>query len=507
MARTRTVAPPQLPSIYEIDKAMAEKSLHEFVKQAWPYVEPEAQLFVDNWHIRAICEHLEAITWGKIKNLLINVPPRCSKSTIVSVMWPAWEWGPARQPGTRWLCSSYSAHLSRRDSMKCRKLIESKWYRERWGSVYALAPDQNAKEYYENNKSGRRVSTSIGGGNTGEGGDRLVIDDPHEAGESRSDVRLEDAVEWYKTSMSTRANDPKRSSLCLIGQRVHHADLTAYILETIGDKFDKLILPAHAEFPSRSSSSIGFVDPRVREGELLWPDRFDAEYLDEQKRKMGTANFVAQFEQRPTAIEGSIFHKEWFSRRYVESPRDIAARCHRLIQSWDCAFKGLDDSSYVVGQVWGVSGVDRYLLEERRDHMDFVRTKAAIISMAASWPQADLILIEDKANGPAIINDLSRFVSGIVPVSVEGSKEARAAAVTPECESGNVILPSESIAPWISDYLEELCQFPRGRYNDRVDATSQALSRLKTMLQESIDPKIHVFTQTSRWNPNQWGMR
>jgi predicted phage terminase large subunit-like protein len=391
--------------------------------------------------------------------------------------------------------------------MKCRKLIESPWYRANWGSVYSLASDQNAKDYYENNKSGRRVATSIGGGNTGEGGDRLVIDDPHEAGESKSEVRLEDAIEWYKTSMSTRANDPKKGTLCLIGQRVHHADLTAFIIDVIGDKFDKLILPAEYESPSQCTSSIGFVDPRIKDGELIWPDRYSREYLTAQRQIMGSANYTAQYQQRPTALGGSVFKREWFGRRYVDDPYVIAAGCHRIIQSWDCAFKAAEDSSYVVGQVWGVKGVDRYLLAERREHLTFSETRQAIIAMRNAWPTADLILIEDKANGTAIIDDLRRAVSGIVPVSPEGSKEARAQAVTPECESGNVVLPSVQIAPWIDDYLEELCQFPRGRYNDRVDATSQALTRLKTMLQETSAPKIQIFEQQSRWNTSQWGMR
>lgn len=497
----------KLPELHEIEKALCEKSLREFVKFGWHQVEPAAQQFQDNWHIGAICEHLEAVTRGQIRNLLINVPPRCSKSTIVSVMWPAWEWGPARQPGTRWLCCSYAAHLSRRDSMKCRKVIESKWYRDKWGNVYKLAPDQNAKEYYENDKSGRRVATSIGGGNTGEGGDRLVIDDPHEAGDSTSDAALQSVIQWYSTSMSTRANDPKRGSLCLIGQRVHHNDLTGYLMELNGNDFDRLILPGEYERATRCYSSIGFVDPRINEGDLLWPERFGRAEMDKLKRELGSLNYVAQVQQRPSAAEGSIFKREWFATRYTESPREIAKRCHRLIQSWDCAFKDAETSSYVVGQVWGVSGVDRYLLAERREHLSFTATRTAIRAMAASWPEADLILIEDKANGTAIIDDLRRAISGVVPVSPDGSKEARAAAVTPECESGNVILPSEQIAPWVTDYIEELCQFPRGRYNDRVDATSQALTRLKTMLQESAPPKITFFDKQSRWDNSAWGMR
>lgn len=498
---------PKLPELAEIEQALCERSLRQFVKFGWHQVEPAAQVFQSNWHIDAICEHLEAVTRGQIRNLIINVPPRHSKSTIVSVMWPAWEWGPAKQPGTRWLCCSYAAHLSRRDSMKCRKVIESKWYRDKWGHVYRLAPDQNAKEYYENDKSGRRVATSIGGGNTGEGGDRLVIDDPHEAGNSTSDSALESVIQWYSTSMSTRANDPKKGSLCLIGQRVHHNDLTGYLMDLRGNDFDMLILPGEYERATRCHSSLGFVDPRVNEGDLLWPERYGKDEIGRLKRELGSANYIAQVQQRPSAAEGSIFKREWFATRYSESPRAIAARCHRVIQSWDCAFKDAETSSYVVGQVWGIAGVDRYLLAERREHLSFTATRAAIKAMAASWPEADLILIEDKANGTAIIDDLRRAISGVVAVSPEGSKEARAAAVTPECESGNVILPSEQIAPWVEDYIEELCQFPRGRYNDRVDATSQALTRLKTMLQDGAPPPITLFERESLWNSNAWGMR
>lgn len=504
--RYRPPEPSLIPK-QALQRELCERSLRQFVKFGWHQIEPAAQEFQDNWHIGAICEHLEAITRGQIRNLVINVPPRHSKSTIVAVMWPAWEWGPARKPGTRWLCCSYAAHLSRRDSMKCRKVIESKWYRDLWGDVYQLAPDQNAKEYYENNKSGRRVSTSIGGGNTGEGGDRLVIDDPHEAGEANSEAALANVVQWYSTSMSTRSNDPKKGSLCLIGQRVHHADLTAHILEMSGGDFDQLILPGEYEKATRCYSRIGFMDPRINEGDLLWPQRYGRLEMDKMKRELGTANYVAQVQQRPSAAEGNIFKKEWFATRYNESPRAIATRCHRIIQSWDCAFKDAETSSYVVGQVWGIAGIDRYLLAERREHLSFTATRAAIRAMADSWPEADLILVEDKANGTAIIDDLRRAIAGVVAVQVSGSKEARAASVTPECESGNVILPSSQIAPWIEDYIEELCQFPRGRYNDRVDATSQALARLKTLLRESGAPAIHMFERESPWNTQTWGMR
>lgn len=498
--------PSRIPELHEIERELCNRSLHQFVQFAWHQVEPVSQEFQDNWHIGAICEHLEAVSRGQIRNLIINIPPRHTKSTVVSVLWPAWEWGPAQQPGTRWLCCSYSAHLSRRDSVKCRNVIESPWYRQRWGSVFSLAGDQNAKDYYENTKSGRRVATSIGGGNTGEGGDRLVIDDPHEAGDAHSDAALKSVIEWYGTSMSTRSNDPKKGSLCLIGQRVHHADLTAHLLDVLGNDFDRLILPAEYRAKTMSYSRLGFVDPRTKEGDLLWPSRFDKEYLDKQRSIMGSANYIAQYQQEPTEASGSVFRRDWFSRRYAEDPRELVKRCTTVIQSWDCAFKDAETSSYVVGQVWGLIGIDRYLLAERREHLDFVSTRSAIRTMAAAWPMADTILIEDKANGTAIINDLRNTISGIIAEQVDGSKEARAQSVTPECEAGNVVLPSATIAPWVDEYLDELCQFPRGAYDDRVDCTSQALKRLKRHVVSLDLPPPESFVKQSTWNTD-WGMR
>lgn len=496
-----------MPELAAIEKALCQKSLRQFVQFAWHQVEPATQEFQGNWHIDAICEHLEAITRGQIRNLIINVPPRHSKSTIVSVMWPAWEWGPANQPGTRWLFCSYAGHLSLRDSVKCRTLLRSKWYMGHWRDRFSFSPDQNAKEYYENTKQGRRVATSIGGGNTGEGGDRLVIDDPHEANEAvSSEASRKAVIDWYGNSMSTRSNDPRKGSLCLIGQRVHHADLTAHLMETRGDDFDMLILPGEYESATRSKSSLGFIDPRVKEGELLWKDRFGKKQMDQLRADLGSANYDAQVQQRPSAAKGSVFKFEWFSRRYVEDPKSIAARCSIVMQSWDCAFKDAETSSYVVGQVWGLIGVDRYLLAERREHMDFVTTRAAIRTMSAMWPEADTVLIEDKANGTAILNDLRGTISGLIAEQVDGSKEARAQSVTPECEAGNVVLPSESIAPWIKDYVEELCQFPRGRYNDRVDATSQALKRLKRFVAMNELPPPTSLERASAWNTN-WSMR
>jgi hypothetical protein len=215
----------------EIDMEMAARSLREFVLQAWAVVEPSTP-FVPGWHIDVIIEHLEAVTRGQIRNLLMNVPPRHMKSLLVSVFWPAWEW--IRWPERRWLFSSYAAQLSIRDSVKCRRLIESPWYQARWGHVFSLTSDQNTKGRFDNNRSGYRLSTSVGGAVTGEGGDRIICDDPHNVQEAESDSVRKNALDWFDVVMSTRVNDPKTSSKLVVMQRCHQQDLSGHLLEQGG---------------------------------------------------------------------------------------------------------------------------------------------------------------------------------------------------------------------------------------------------------------------------------
>src|SRR5579872_44415 len=190
----------------EMDRELGARSLAEFVRVAWPIVEPSTP-FVPGWHIDAIIEHLEAVTRGQIRNLLINVPPRHMKSLLVSVFWPPWEW--IRWPERRWLFSSYAASLSIRDSLKCRRLIESPWYQRLWGERFALTGDQNTKGRFDNDRSGYRLATSVGGAATGEGGDRLVCDDPHSVNEVESDSVRNSTNGWFDIVMATRVNDPK----------------------------------------------------------------------------------------------------------------------------------------------------------------------------------------------------------------------------------------------------------------------------------------------------------
>ena len=474
----------------EIDRELATRSLGEFVPQAWDVVEPSTP-FVPGWHIDAIIDHLEAVTRGDIRNLLINVPPRHMKSLLVSVFWPAWEW--IAHPERRWLYSSYAASLSIRDSVICRRLIESPWYRARWGHIFSLTGDQNAKTRFDNNRSGYRLSTSVGGAATGEGGDRIVCDDPHHVQEAESDSVRKATLDWWDVVMSTRVNDPKTSAMVIVMQRCHQRDLSGHLLEK--GNFEHLCLPAEYEGPTRVTS-IGFSDPRAESGELLWPERFGPKEIADLKVSLGSYAAAGQLQQRPSPAGGGMFKRHWF--RYWQ-PRganlppvfvklpdgtqtsivaiEAPSRVDEQVQSWDCSFKDLETSDYVVGQAWARCGAVFLLADQVRARMDCPSTVKAVRALSDKWPGTYAKLIEDKANGSAVIQMLSREIPGILPVNPEGGKVARAAAVSPLIEAGNVYLPHPDYAPWVSDFIEECAAFPNGAHDDQVDAMTQILLR------------------------------
>jgi predicted phage terminase large subunit-like protein len=482
----------------EIDRELAARNLGEFVRQAWAVVEP-ATPFVPGWHIDAIVEHLEAVTAGQIRNLLINVPPRHMKSLLVGVFWPGWEW--SRWPERRWLFSSYSAQLSIRDSVKCRRLIESPWYQARWGDCFSLTSDQNTKGRFDNNRSGYRLATSVGGSATGEGGDRIVCDDPNNVNEVESDSVRKATNDWFDVVMSTRVNDPKSAAKVVVMQRCHQQDLSGHLLEQGG--WEHLSLPAEYE-GTRRATSIGWSDPRQQPGELLWPDRFGATELESLKRSLGSYAAAGQLQQRPSPAEGGLLKRHWW--RFWQPPNanlppvqvrlpdgtqqaivaHPVATVEEQIQSWDCAFKDLQTSDFVVGQVWGRRGAAFLLLDQVRARMDCPATVRAVREMSRLWPACLAKLIEDKANGSAVIQMVAREIPGILPVNPGGGKLARASAVSPLIEAGNVYLPHPQFMPWVNNFIEECADFPNGKNDDQVDAMTQVLLRWNAVPRQTV---------------------
>jgi hypothetical protein len=361
----------------------ARRRLHEFVVQAWHVLEPDTP-FIDGIHVQAICEHLQAITEGRLRNLIVNVPPGHAKSLLTAVFWPAWAW--IDHPESRWLFSSYREPLATRDSVKCRRLIESPWYRERWGDRYQLAGDQNQKNRFENSATGYRVVVPMSSG-TGERGDYVVVDDPHSVDQAASDAERQSAIEWWSGSMSTRLNDFAQGHKIVIQQRVHEADLTGDLLQRGG--YELLCLPAEFEPDRRCSTCLGWQDPRTSLGELLWPEKVTQADLDGLKTTLGSYRYAGQYQQRPAPAGGGMLKNHWW--RYWQSHGanlppvpikmpdgtmeqrkavDLPTQFDQQLQSWDMAFKDTKKADYVVGQVQAAKGADRYLLDQVRDRMD-----------------------------------------------------------------------------------------------------------------------------------------
>jgi predicted phage terminase large subunit-like protein len=292
--------------------------------------------------------------------------------------------------------------------------------------------------------------------------------------------------------MSTRVNDPKTAARVVVMQRCHQQDLSGHLLEEGG--WEHLCLPAEYEGSSRATS-IGFADPRLEHGELLWQERFGTPEIESLKRSLGSYAAAGQLQQRPSPAGGGLFKRHWF--RYfqprganlppviVQLPNgtqisivvvEVPQRVDEQIQSWDCTFKNLDSSDFVVGQVWARVGPAYLMGDQIRARMDCPDTVKAVRELSQRWPATLAKLIEDKANGSAVIQMLQHEIPGILPVNPEGRKVARAAAVSPLIE-GNVYLPHPLYAPWVNDFIEECAAFPNGAHDDQVDAMTQALLR------------------------------
>ena len=454
----------------ERERRQLIRSFSAFVQKSWPIVEPGTP-YIHGFHIDAIADHLQATLTGEIRNLLINMPPRHMKSTLIAVLFPAWVW--LKFPYKKFLYTSYTDTLSMRDSVKCRRLIESSWYQSFFNLPWTLEHDQNQKSKFYNTMQGYRLSTSVGGTVIGEGGDYLVVDDPHNAKEIYSDVIRKGVLEWWDTIMSTRGNDPKTVVKIIVMQRLHEEDLSGHVIAKGG--WTHLKLPAeYEEEPNRTI--IGWHDPRQTAGELLWPERFGRTEIDTLKRDLGARQVPGQLQQRPSAAEGNIFKRKDF-KFFRQAP----ARYNVVIQSWDLSTKDKTGSSFTAGLIMARNGADRYILDCVHERMAFSAQCSAIVTLSQKWRSAHKKLVEDKANGPAVMDTLKRKISGLIPVEPDGDKVARANAVSPEVEAGNVWLPDPTMfnVPWVHDFITELCNFPNSANADIVDAFSQGMMELR----------------------------
>jgi predicted phage terminase large subunit-like protein len=460
----------RLDPLIDLDRALVKKGgLKKFIELSWHQIEP-AKEFMPGWHIDALCEHLEAISKGELSRLIINIPPGCMKSLTACVFWPAWVW--TFKPQTKWIYASYSIDLSKRDNFRMRQLIDSQWYQSRFGNVFKPLNDDWVKTKFSNDRAGFRLCTSVNGTVTGEHADVQVCDDPIKPQEV-SKTSLKNCLEWWNETMSSRLVDFKKSARVIIMQRLHVNDLAGEMLRNGG--YEHLCLPMEFEKRFICSTSIGFKDPRTTDGELLWPEKCPNEAVAEIKKSIASERGIAaQLQQHPVPHSGAIFKKE--AIRHYDTP----PRTPTTITSWDCTFKETG-SSYVVGQVWGVSADHEsyILLDQIRARMSFSDTLSAIRKFALKYPYSSAHLIEEKANGSAIIDMLRDEIPYLKPVLPEGGKEARAHAVEGIWSAGRILLPDPKNVLWVNDFIQEVLEFPSSINDDQVDAMTQALTWLR----------------------------
>lgn len=489
---------PQEPDLSLVDtqrELIKRKGLLAFVKRAWPSVVPSE--FVPGWHIEEICTHLEAVTRGDCRRIVVNVPPGSSKSSVASVMWPAWDW--ISHPARRWMVATFDSALANRDAMACRRLVRDGWFAERWGQSVAIDGSGDVQEtqgVWSTTGGGRRVSVTVAGRGTGWHGDIQLIDDPTKPKDMVGDpdkarAALERTWAWWTGTMASRRTGSDFARV-IIMQRLHESDLVGRILENDTEhEWVHLMLPMRFE-PERACKTQWGGDRRTRPYELLCPARWDEAAVKEIERDMGSQVAAAQLQQRPAPAGGNVFRREWFKVRWLhkDNPKwarlSVAEREFYVVLppqltevlSTDCSFKDTAGADYVAMHAWGTTAAKYYLLDRIHDRLGLPETVRCLQALAARRPRARGKLIEDKANGPAVEQMLRDKMAGLIMVEPDGGKIARWNAVTPLCEAGDVILPDESECPWIGEVVEEIVSVPFARNDDDADAMAQALRYL-----------------------------
>jgi predicted phage terminase large subunit-like protein len=488
-------------------------SLASFVQQAWHIIEP-GQPYIHGWHIDFICAHLEAITDGVTfdedgtfyNRLLVNVPPGTMKSLLIGVFWPAWEWGPRNLPHMRYVCASHSQDLAIRDSLRMRRLVKSEWYQGLWGDRVVLTSDQDAKAKFETTATGFRQACAFEG-ITGYRGDRVIIDDPHSVDDANSDAKRETATNLFKEAVTSRLNNPDRSAIVVVMQRLHERDVSGVILESdMG--YDHIMLPMRYDPLRAAPTMLGYEDPRTERDELLFPQRFPQNVVDRDEAAMGPYATAGQYAQSPEPRGGGIIKDSWWQVWERSEYPDI----EYVVASLDTAYTKKAENDPSAMTVWGTfSGdgeaqttrsVDRYgrQIDITRSYSSEAVGPVPKAMMMYAWQErlefaelvektastcrrmkVDVLLIENKAAGHSVAQELRKVFAndGIVVILYDPKtldKTARLYAVQHIFSEGMVYAPTKD---WAEMVIRQTASFPRGAHDDLVDTVSMALSHLR----------------------------
>lgn len=474
-------------------KELAERNLINFVHLMWPAVEP-ARKMVDGWVIEAICEHLEAVTNGDIRKLLINVPPGFMKSMLVDVFWPAWEWGPRDMGWTRYVCTSYSSSLTIRDNERFGFIVQSALYQELWGDRFTIEREPVIK--IQNDRRGWKLATSVGGIGTGERGDRVIIDDPNNVKEAESDTIRNSTNTWFREVMPNRVNDIDASAFVVIQQRTHEEDVSGTIItQEMG--YEHLSIPMEFDSARRCFTTIGWEDPRDTDGELAWVERFPAPAVAQLEKDLGPYAYSGQYQQSPSPRGGGILMRDWwqlwddpqFVQKYKNDKGQNVEKLHfpdfsYILASVDTSSTDKQENDEQAITVWGVwtdrAGMLKVMLVEAWEgRLQFHALVEKIIDIGKRRKVDDLV-IENKNNGIAVAQEVRRLCSAedfrIIEFNPEGDKVARAHAVVPVFYNGLVYAPDRK---WAQLVIDRCAQFPRIAQKGLVDTVTQALLWLR----------------------------
>lgn len=469
-------------------RMVAAGGLSAFIRLAWQHTAHGADALKWNWHLDCMSELLQAVSYGQIRNLLINIPPGCMKSLEVSTYYPAWDW--IDNPKRKFLAATYAQDLSNKNAKLHRDLVLSDWYQKRWGprpeeghvgTSIGKEESKSIKEF-SNTQGGYRFSTSVKGGATGRHVDVIICDDLVKAQDADGKAivtmtEIRKAVDFRFNTLMTRRADPEKTAFITIMQRLHYGDPAQRCIDQ-GDH-TCLILPMEFD-PARKcfvdvpafedKPRIQMEDPRKEAGELLWPGRFSQETVEELKVALGPIQSANQLDQNPSPATGNMFERDWFLGK--KSYQDLPAG-GRMIITVDCSFKDASTSDFVSIQTWLTHKNSFYLVSRQTGQWGIKKTCLEILRAKIQNPRAKGVYIEAAANGFATEQILRDKITGLkLWKPGKASKEERAESVS-EIVEVNSYFPAD--APWLGPYITQLTQFPRGVNDDDVDATTMAL--------------------------------
>jgi predicted phage terminase large subunit-like protein len=450
-------------------RTITRHDLYTFIHRSFRELNPQVA-FLHNWHIELTSAKLDACRRGEINRLIISAGPRSLKSHAAAVAFPAYVLG--HNPSAQIICASYGQDLANKHSMDCRTLMASAWYKGLFPT--RLSPQKQSVQEFLTTQGGSRLATSVGGVLTGRGADFIIIDDPLKPDEAFSETQRSAVNEWFDHTLYSRLNDKRTGCIIIVMQRLHEDDLVGHVLEQ--EDWDHIRLPAIAEEEEVHVLKSLFGSRTVRRhiGEALHPEREPLEILEHIQRTVGEYNFAGQYQQRPAPLGGGMVKADWF-KSYT--PGEEPASFDLIFQSWDTANKSTELSDYSVCTTWGCKDRRLYLLHVYRKRLEYPELKRSVVEMANNY-RATTILIEDKASGTQLIQDLIREGTyGLTRYEPKVEKIMRLHSVTSTIENGFVYLPKR--AEWLDEYLRELTTFPSGKHDDQTDSTSQALDWIK----------------------------